>query len=66
MTIEQARKDGLTTAKTWKEYVKMTAEEYDVDLADAQLAFDMLGVTEAFDGYLTTLEDMADGIGMGW
>jgi hypothetical protein len=66
MTIQEANKEGLTTATTWREYVEMTAEEYDVDIDDAQLAFDMLGATEAFDGYLTTLEDMADGIGYGW
>ena len=64
MTIEQARKDGLTTAKTWKQYSNEVADDMGVKRADAWLVFQMLGESEAFDGFVTTVEDMADGIGM--
>jgi hypothetical protein len=41
------------------EYLKILAEEYDVDMQIVSAAADALGPNEDFDGLLTTLEDYA-------
>lgn len=58
--LKEARGHGLTEAETWEEYVQMKAEENGISFDIALTIFSMLGPTEAFDGFITSLEDAAD------
>ena len=40
-----------------KDYIEQTAEENGVDIILAWELFDLLGETELFDGYISSLED---------
>jgi len=44
-------------AASWGEYVYNTADDAGVDLETAAMLFELLGETEAFDGFVTSLED---------
>jgi hypothetical protein len=44
-------------AETWGEYVQNQAENTGVSFDEAWMMFEMLGESEAFDGFVTTLED---------
>ncbi len=57
--LRTAQKNGITEAKNWREYVKGVADEYGVDFDTAWTIFDLLGPSEAFDGFVTTIEDMS-------
>lgn len=43
----------------WKKYVREQAEEFGVPFPDAWLLFELLGPNEAYDGFITELEDMS-------
>ena len=43
------------------QYVKEAANDYDVDFNVAWTLFDMLGPSEMYDGFITMLEDYANG-----
>ena len=43
---------------TWDNYVRSCASEYGVDLEVAFELFDLLGPEEAFDGFVTELEEL--------
>lgn len=47
---------------TWDNYVTTLAMEYGVDQEAAFELFELLGPTEAFDGFVTALEDMENSI----
>ena len=51
----------METIKDQQEYVKGVAEDFGVDFASAWMLFDILGPSEAYDGFITELEDYADG-----
>ena len=44
----------------WKEYVREQAEEYGVPFDVAWEIFLLLGPNEAYDGFVTELQDIAD------
>jgi len=44
----------------WDKYVAFSAEEYGVPQDMAQAAFDLLGPEEAYDGFITALQDMEE------
>lgn len=46
--------------ENWDEYIKGQAEDYGVPLGVARMLFDLLGPSEAYDGFVTHLEDYAD------
>lgn len=58
--LREAREAGLTDAESWEEYVRGVAEDYGVSFHTAWIVFDTLGPSEAFDGFITELEDLAD------
>ena len=41
----------------WEDYIRQVADNTGLSVADASLAFDMLGPSEAFDGFVITCED---------
>jgi len=43
----------------WEKYVQECADEYGVDVSVAMALFEVLGENEAYDGFLTALEDVA-------
>ncbi len=44
-------------AESWGEYIVGMARECGVSVSNAFAAFEILGPTEAFDGFVTTIED---------
>ena len=44
----------------WREYVKEEAENFGVPFREAWALFQMLGPNEAYDGFITMLEDMEE------
>lgn len=44
----------------WKEYVRECAEDAGVDFETAWELFEVLGPEEAYDGFVTMLEDAAE------
>ncbi len=49
--------------ESWGEYICMMADEYGASVQGAFTLFDMLGENEAFDGFVTELEDLANSEG---
>lgn len=45
--------------ENWKKYVEECAEEYDVPFDRAWALFGVLGPSEAYDGFIAMLEDLA-------
>lgn len=45
--------------REWIDYVKAKAKEFGVPAGTAMTLFHVLGPSEAFDGFITMLEDMA-------
>jgi hypothetical protein len=58
--LAEARENGATTCATWEEYIQEKADEFGTSLERATMIFDLLGSTEAFDGFITTMEDVSD------
>ena len=50
----------MSEKMTWREYVRDDAENAGVDFDMAWEIFCVLGPLEAYDGFLTMLEDAAD------
>ena len=44
---------------SWTEYVKQQADNFGVPYDEAACLFSLLGKSEAFDGFVTMLEDQA-------
>jgi len=44
----------------WKTYVKEEAANRGIPFRDAWMLFEVLGPSEAYDGFITMLEDMAE------
>ncbi len=42
---------------TWENYIRSVAEDFDTDYETALMIFNLLGVGEAFDGFISTMED---------
>ncbi len=49
--------------ESWGEYICMMADDYGASAQGAFNLFDMLGENEAFDGFVTDLEDLAESEG---
>ena len=47
-------------AENWKEYVRDIADDYGVDFENAWTLFELLGELEAYDGFITMIQDYAD------
>ena len=47
-------------AESWGEYIYDMAENFGVRIQTAFSLFDMLGENEAFDGFVTSMEDGAE------
>ena len=45
----------------WDEYIQDCAEDCGVEFDEAKMLFDLLGPSEAYDGFVTTLEDHGNG-----
>jgi len=43
----------------WKEYVRNEAANFGVPFSEAWMLFEMLGPNEAYDGFITMMEDLA-------
>ena len=56
--IPEKYKDVAEGVETWGEYVQNLADDNDVDFNAAWSLFELLGETEAFDGFVTSIEDM--------
>jgi hypothetical protein len=48
--------------KNRRDYLKCMAEDYGVDLETVLIVADTLGPSEDFDGLISSLEDIADGM----
>ncbi len=48
-------------AESWGEYIWNCAEENEVKLSTAWALFELLGEIEAFDGFVTELQDCDEG-----
>jgi hypothetical protein len=59
--LKLAQEDTDFDYETWEEYIYQICDDYGVSSSTGRMIFDMLGSTEAFDGFLTTMEDAADG-----
>lgn len=46
--------------REWRAYVKVAAQEYGVPEKEAMLLFEMLGPNEAYDGFITHLEELSE------
>lgn len=44
-------------AESWGEYIVGKADEFGASVSNAFTLFELLGPTEAFDGFVTSLED---------
>lgn len=53
-------REAAEGATTWGEYVRGHAENSGLDFDAAWALFDMLGESEAFDGFVTAVEDAED------
>ena len=47
--------------ENWDEYIADCAEDCGVDFDEAKMLFDLLGPNEAYDGFITMLEDHGNG-----
>lgn len=55
--LRQANKNGITQAKDWKEYSDEVADNYGIPHDAAWFIFVNLGPSEAFDGFISEVED---------
>ena len=55
-TLEIIKEKGYDSIE---DYIEQTAEEQGIDTATAEQIAEMLGETELFDGYISSLEDYA-------
>jgi hypothetical protein len=58
--LYEAQRSGATTADSWEQYVQEKADEFEVDFDTAWALFQTLGPSEAFDGFVTMLEDYSE------
>ena len=47
--------------ENWDEYIRECADNAGVDFNEAKMLFDLLGPSEAYDGFITMLEDYGNG-----
>jgi len=50
----------------WSTYIEEQADSYGVPLYIVDLIFDVLGPSEAYDGFIAELQDYADAGGYGY